>query len=150
MTLERDPSTGRVRRNKTVPASNVMQPLPIPTPAIKPVETSSIVPVSGQSFTGLDPFTKNLLESSPVIPVVAAPVVSDSPVVAAPVVPVVVPPAPPSRSNSLLFGLAALAVGVLAVVVGRNSSVRVAPSRDFTTRAPEPVVIVPQGAGWKS
>jgi hypothetical protein len=148
MTLERDPSTGRVRRNKAVPA--VVDSKILPTPAIKPVDTSSIVPVSGQSFTGLDPFTKNLLESSPVIPVAAAPVVSDSPVVAAPVVPVVVPPVPPSRSNSLLYGLAALAVGVLAVVVGRNSSVTVAPSRDFTARAPEPVSVVPTSAGWKS
>lgn len=146
MTLERD-EKGRVRRAKTAPPVAIPT---IPTPAIKPVETSSIVvPVSGQSFVGLDPFTQGLLESSPVIR--AAPVVSDSEAVAAPVVPVVIPPnAPSNNSRSLIFGLVAVAIGVFAVLLtGRSAPVK---QPEFAMQAPTlpPAPVMPDTGGWTS
>jgi hypothetical protein len=147
MTLERDPASGKVRRAKK---TTVVAPVTIPTPAIVPGSNSALSPVSGQSFTGLDPFTQGLLEISPVIPVAPVEVVPPD-VVAVPVVnaaPVV--SQPNNNSRSLLFGLAAVAVGVFAVLLTRQGVPVKQP--EFLLQAPTapPAPVVPETGGWTS
>jgi hypothetical protein len=112
-----------------------------------PGSNSALSPVSGQLFTGLDPFTQGLLESSPVIPVAPVEVV---PEVAAPVVPAAPVVSQPNNSRSLMFGLAAVAIGVFAVLLtGRSAPVK---APEFSLQAPTapPVPVVPETGGWTS